>query len=149
MDIVSSTLLHIIIKSRVGLGRQSLNIMTFSGQELTAIIKMAKSMVMADGKIKPAEIAVMTREFMRFGVLQDQVDLLLKASDSIEASQAVALIARMDEERKKYVASYLGVIMASDGDIDDNELALWTLISTLCGLPIMTVMEAINNMKNL
>lgn len=149
MDIVSSTLLHIIIKSRVGLGRQSLNIMTFSGQELTAIIKMAKSMVMADGKIKPAEIAVMTREFMRFGVLQDQVDLLLKASDSIEASQAVALIARMDEERKKYVASYLGVIMASDGDIDDNELALWTLISTLCGLPTMTVMEAINNMKNL
>ena len=133
----------------MGLGRQSLNIMTFSGQELTAIIKMAKSMVMADGKIKPAEIAVMTREFMRFGILQDQVDLLLKASDSIEASQAVALIARMDEERKKYVASYFGVIMASDGDIDDNELALWTLISTLCGLPTMTVMEAINNMKNL
>lgn len=64
----------------MGLGRQSLNIMTFSGQELTAIIKMAKSMVMADGKIKPAEIAVMTREFMRFGILQDQVDLLLKAS---------------------------------------------------------------------
>lgn len=133
----------------MGLGRQSLNIMTFSGQELTAIIKMAKSMVLADGKIEPSEIAVMTREFMRFGVLQDQVDLLLKASDNIEASQAVALIARMDEERKKYVASYLGVIMASDGDIDDNELALWTLISTLCGLPTMTVMDAINNMKDL
>ena len=133
----------------MGLGRQSLNIMTFSGQELTGIIKMAKSMVLADGKIEPSEIAVMTREFMRFGVLQDQVDLLLKASDNIEASQAVALIARMDEERKKYVASYLGVIMASDGDIDDNELALWTLISTLCGLPTMTVMDAINNMKDL
>ena len=133
----------------MGLGRQSLNIMTFSGQELTAIIKMAKSMVLADGKIEPSEIAVMTREFMRFGVLQDQVDLLLKASDNIEASQAVTLIARMDEERKKYVASYLGVIMASDGDIDDNELALWTLISTLCGLPTMTVMDAINNMKDL
>lgn len=133
----------------MGLGRQSLNIMTFSGQELTAIIKIAKSMVLADGKIEPSEIAVMTREFMRFGVLQDQVDLLLKASDNIEASQAVALIARMDEERKKYVASYLGVIMASDGDIDDNELALWTLISTLCGLPTMTVMDAINNMKDL
>lgn len=133
----------------MGLGRQSLNIMTFSGQELTAIIKMAKSMVLADGKIEPSEIAVMTREFMRFGVLQDQVDLLLKASDNIEASQAVALIARMDEERKKYVASYLGVIMASDGDIDDNELALWTLISTLCGLPTMTVIDAINNMKDL
>lgn len=106
-------------------------------------------MVLADGKIESSEIAVMTREFMRFGVPQNQVDILLKASDSIEASQAVALIAGMDEERKKYVASYLGVIMAADGDIDDNELALWTLISTLCGLPTMTVMDAINNMKDL
>ena len=66
----------------MGLGRQSLNIMTFSGQELTAIIKMAKSMVLADGKIEPSEIAVMTREFMRFGVLQDQVDLLRQVRQS-------------------------------------------------------------------
>lgn len=131
------------------LGRQSFNIMTFSEQELTAIIKMANSMVMADGKVEPAEIAVMTKEFMRFGVLPNQVDLLLQASDNIEASQAIALIARMDEERKKYVASYLGVIMASDGDIDDNELALWKLISTLCGLPTMNVIDAINNMTDL
>lgn len=123
--------------------------MIFNGQELVAIIKMAKAMVMADGKIEPSEIAVMTREFMRFGVPQNQVDLLLKASDNIEASQAVALVAGMDEERKKYVASYLGVIMAADGDIDDNELELWTLISTLCGLPTMNVLDAINNMKNL
>ncbi len=123
--------------------------MIFNGQELVAIIKMAKAMVMADGKIEPSEIAVMTREFMRFGVPQNQVDLLLKASDNIEASQAVALVAGMDEERKKYVASYLGVIMAADGDIDDNELALWSLISTLCGLPTMNVLDAINNMKNL
>ena len=123
--------------------------MIFNGQELVAIIKMAKAMVMADGKIEPSEIAVMTRESMRFGVPQNQVDLLLKASDNIEASQAVALVAGMDEERKKYVASYLGVIMAADGDIDDNELALWTLISTLCGLPTMNVLDAINNMENL
>ena len=123
--------------------------MIFNGQELVAIIKMAKAMVMADGKIEPSEIAVMTREFMRFGVPQNQVDLLLKASDNIEASQAVALVAGMDEERKKYVASYLGVIMAADGNIDDNELALWSLISTLCGLPTMNVLDAINNMKNL
>lgn len=133
----------------MGLGRQRINIMTFNGEEMTAIIKMAKAMVMADGKIEPSEIAVMKGEFMRFGVPKNQVDLLLKAADNIEASQAILLIAGMDEERKKYVASYLGVIMAADGDIDDNELALWTLISTLCSLPTMTVMDAINNMESL
>ena len=110
---------------------------------------MAKSMVMADGKINAAEISVISREFQRFGIPEAHVDILLKASDDIEASQAVALIAKMDEERKKYVASYLGVIMASDGNIDKNELTLWTLLSTICGLPTMSIMDAINNMKSL
>lgn len=123
--------------------------MRFNGQEMAAIIKMAKSMVMADGKINAAEISVISREFQRFGIPEAHVDILLKASDDIEASQAVALIAKMDEERKKYVASYLGVIMASDGNIDKNELTLWTLLSTICGLPTMSIMDAINNMKSL
>lgn len=116
---------------------------------MTAIIKIAKLMVMADGKIEPSEIAVMKGEFMRFGVPQNQVKALMEASDRMDANQATVLIAGMDEERKRYVASYLGVIMVSDGDINDNELALWNIVSTLCGLPTMNVLEAINNMKDL
>jgi hypothetical protein len=123
--------------------------MTFNVQEMTAIIKIAKLMVMADGKIEPSEIAVMKGEFMRFGVPQNQVKALMEASDRMDANQATVLIAGMDEERKRYVASYLGVIMVSDGDINDNELALWNIVSTLCGLPTMNVLEAINNMKDL
>ena len=34
-------------------------------------------------------------------------------------------------------------------DIDDKELAVWRLTSTLCGLPSMTIKEAINHIKNL
>lgn len=67
----------------------------------------------------------------------------------MESSLAIALIAGMDDERKKYVASYLGTIMAADGDIDDRELVLWQLVSTLCDLPTMSVGDAISNMKNL
>ena len=123
--------------------------MTFNGKELIAIIKMAKAMVKADGKIEPSELSVMAVELARFGVPENQLKILLKASDNMETSQALVLINEMDEERKKYVASYLGVIMVSDGDVNEQELILWNLVSTLCSLPEMNITEAINNMKNL
>ena len=123
--------------------------MTFNGKELIAIIKMAKAMVKADGKIEPSELSVMAVELARFGVPENQLKTLLKASDNMETSQALVLINEMDEERKKYVASYLGVIMVSDGDVNEQELILWNLVSTLCSLPEMNITEAINNVKNL
>ena len=123
--------------------------MTFNELELTAIIKLANDMVMADGKVAREEVAVMMVELMRFGVPKNKVQTLLENSNSMEPVHAVALVAAMDEERKKYVASYLGAIMASDGDIDDNEMALWRLLSTICALPTMNVKEAVENMANL
>ena len=123
--------------------------MIFNGKELIAIIKMAKAMVEADGKIAPSEVTMMPVEFARFGVPKNQLKILLEASDNMEVSQALVLINEMDEERKKYVASYLGVIMVSDGDVNEKELVLWNLVTTLCSLPEMNITEAINNMKNL
>lgn len=123
--------------------------MTFTGEQLTAIIKMAKAMVMADGRVEKSEIQVMTTELLRFNVPQEHVPHLLTLADKMDASKALAIIANFDDEAKKYVASYLGVIMASDGDIDDREMSLWRLVSTLCGLPMMNVVDAITNMRNL
>ena len=110
---------------------------------------MSKAIVKAYGKIEPSELSVMAVELARFGVPENQLKTLLKASDNMETSQALVLINEMDEERKKYVASYLGVIMVSDGDVNEQELILWNLVSTLCSLPEMNITEAINNMKNL
>ena len=123
--------------------------MQFSGKELTAILKMGRAMVMADGKIDENEIKVMTTELLRFGIPQDHVAMLLKGTDLMEASEALAVLSGLDEERKKYVSSYLGTIMVSDGDIDDKEMALWRLISTLCSFPTMNIVDAVNNMANL
>ncbi|EFC70677.2 hypothetical protein HMPREF0669_01132 (plasmid) [Prevotella sp. oral taxon 299 str. F0039] len=106
-------------------------------------------MVEADGKIEPSEVTMMAVELARFGVPKNQLKILLEASDNMEVSQALVLINEMDEERKKYVASYLGVIMVSDGDVNEQELVLWNLVTTLCSLPEMNITEAINNMKNL
>ena len=61
----------------------------------------------------------------------------------------VGIISNFDYERKEYVSSYLAIIMISDGEIDDKEVALWQLVSLLCGLPEMDVNQAIDNMNNL
>ena len=62
---------------------------------------------------------------------------------------AISMISGFNYERKKYVASYLAVIMIADGDIDDKELALWQMATLLCGLPEMNVKQAVDNMNNL
>lgn len=123
--------------------------MQFSGRELQAILKMANAMVAADGRVDANEVRVMTGELMRFGVPSSHVEKLLQGANVMDGTEALAILATLDDERKKYVSSYLGTIMASDGDIDEKEMALWKLISTLCGFPTMNVVEAINNMANL
>lgn len=123
--------------------------MQFNGRELQAILKMANAMVMADGRIDENEVRVMTTELLRFGVPQDHVKKLLQGANAMSNSDALAILVSLDDERKKYVSSYLGTIMVSDGDIDEKEMALWQLISTLCGFPTMSIKDAVNNMANL
>ncbi len=74
---------------------------------------------------------------------------LTKEAQQMEFNEAIRIISNFDYERKEYVASYLAVIMISDGEIDDKELALWQLATLLCGLPEMDVRQAVDNMNNL
>ncbi|MBO8454665.1 MAG: TerB family tellurite resistance protein [Bacteroidetes bacterium] len=123
--------------------------MTFSGFEFAAIIKMAKAMAFADGKVEKQELSSIVNEMQRFGVNPDDADSLLEASDRMETSDAVSLISKMDLERKQYVAAFLGAIMAVDMEITDSEMAMWSLVSELCKLPTMSVRQALEIMTSL
>lgn len=123
--------------------------MTFSGFEFAAIIKMAKAMAFADGKVEKQELSSIVNEMQRFGVTPDDADSLLEASDRMETSDAVSLISKMDLERKQYVAAFLGAIMAVDMEITDSEMAMWSLVSELCKLPTMSVRQALEIMTSL
>lgn len=123
--------------------------MTFSGFEFAAIIKMAKAMAFADGKVEKQELSSIVNEMQRFGVNPDDADSLLEASDRMETSDAVSLISKMDLERKQYVAAFLGAIMAVDMEITDSEMAMWSLVSELCKLPVMSVRQALEIMTSL
>lgn len=121
--------------------------MTFTGLEMSAVTKLAMIMAAADGKVENSELAYMAVEMARFGV-QD-ADSILNGAKAMDPTIAMAVVEKFDFERKKYVAAYLGVMMASDGKIDDKELAIWKLTSSLCGLPSMNIQDAVNHIKNM
>ena len=123
--------------------------MTFTSLEFTAIAKMAKTMSLADGVIQDQEILITIREFARFGVSSEQVKVLLDNADEMEPVVAIAIISKMTEEEKRYVAAFLGAIIAIDGDINQEELKIWRIVSTFCELPTMSIADAISYMAKL
>ncbi len=123
--------------------------MQFNGEQLSAIYKLAHLMVMADGVVDERELACISAELISFGVTPEQLKPLTAAALTMLPSKAIEIVSNFDAESKKYVASYLGTIMAIDGDIDDREMALWCLISQMCSLPTMSIADAITNMKEL
>ncbi len=123
--------------------------MQFSGEELAAVMKMAIAMVGADGHSDEREMEVITIELTRFGASPGQMLALNRAAQNMDFHKAIEIISNFDDERKKYVASYMAVIMIADGEIDDKELALWQLVTLLCGLPEMDIHQAVDNMNSL
>ena len=105
-------------------------------------------MTLADGKEVEEEDAIQVHETLSFGVDPDDMNKLFALADEMEPSIAIITVAMMNDERKKYVTGYLAAIMAVDGKIDDSELKLWRMISSLAALPVMSVQEAIGYWKN-
>lgn len=115
---------------------------------MAAIIKLAKMMAAADGRLDKAELSMMSKEALRFGITPDDFVSLLKLSDNIKTDELIATVLVMTNTQKRYIAAYLGTMMAIDGDIDDKEMELWQFVSLLFELPTMTVLEAIEYMDN-
>lgn len=120
-----------------------------TGKELTALQHFGAMMASADGRVDDSEYYVLSKELMRFGVTEEQLPVLLNASEKMTHAEALRVISSMNEVQKKYAAAYLGTILGIDGDINDKELALWAMVSTLCGLPKMSVSDAIKYMDSL
>ena len=122
--------------------------LSFSKQEMAAIIQLAGAMGAADGEVHPNELAMMANESNRFGISNEELKSLLDKASTMDGGAAIATIATMTDAQKRYVCAYLGALMAIDGEIDNKEMALWKLVSTLCKLPTMTIKDAITYMAN-
>lgn len=110
--------------------------------QLAAAVKAGKAMAAADGKIDPEELKVIALGLQEFGIVGDETKLILSLADAMEPATMLATLAAMNEDQKKFVCGYLSTIMICDGDIDDAEMKLWQLTSTLARFPTMTIAEA-------
>lgn len=121
----------------------------FSRKELSAVVKLALTMIMADGRFDENEKALLALEMARFGVKEDDFARLLVTADAMDTAETVSVISNLANNEKKYVAAVLGTLMAVDKDIDEAEMKLWQLTSTICKLPTMNIAQAVEFMANL
>lgn len=122
--------------------------MQFNGIQLSAVVRAAKAMIAADGKIDAAEMKLLAQEMASFNIAPREIETCLKLSDSMEPVTMLATLSAMTDEQKKYVSGFLASIMVCDGDIDDNEMKVWQLTSSLMGCPTMTLVDALEFWRN-
>ena len=123
--------------------------MVFTKKELSAIFKMATVIANADGNISQEETALMALELVRFGVKEDESQDIMKEGLKLPPAEACLIISQMTGEEKRYVTAYLGTMICADGKIQDSEMKTWALTSKICGLPTMSIGEALKIITNL
>ena len=124
-------------------------IMIFTNQELAAILRLAHAMANADGKVTQDETDVIVHEMARLGVAPNNAKLIAGIGEQMPYSECCQIVSNMTADEKKYVTAFLGTLICVDGDIDDSEMKLWAFISSMCDLPTMNILEAIQIMTNL
>lgn len=122
--------------------------MKLSREELKAVTCLAMAMVAADEKLEEIEKFILFSQVLVEVGDVEKVEEILEESKDLELTTAIDMVKKLSYTQKHYVAAYLGFLMASDGDIDKREMALWQLLSIVCELPTMSVDDAINFMTN-
>lgn len=98
---------------------------------------------MADGKNDPKEFIFNRAVFNVIKVENSDIE----AASELSLIDAAAVIVGMTETEKEFVSAYLGAIIIADGHIDAQELALWRLLTMLCGFPPMNISDATQKLQ--
>lgn len=122
--------------------------MQFNRLQFVALIKVGKMMSLADGVVQRSEVKTMCDVVASFGVSNSDFESMLSSADDMEPAIAISIITTMNESQKRYICAFLGAIIAIDGDVDDKEMALWGLLTALCDLPKMSILQALAIMND-
>ena len=119
----------------------------FTLDEKYAIYKVAKMMAEADGVVLHKELEGIAEGMSSLGLVGEAYDNAIVAGEKMAAINALSKIEAMEEEKKKFVSSFLGNLIAIDGDVADAEMALWAFIIKVADLPKMNIRQALDIFK--
>jgi len=127
--------------------------MLFNKRQLAAILNIAHGMAEIDGKVEMIESEVIYAEMTnRFGLEhEDLLSLSEIAIIDMDPHTAMNIVAEMTPFQKQYVQALLVFVMASDGIIDEREMAMLKVITMVSGLPPINmndIRKAVNAFRN-
>ena len=127
--------------------------MMFNKRELAAILNIAQGMAEIDGKVERIESEVIYSEMTsRFGLEHDELMSLSEiAVIDMDPHTAMNIVAEMTTLQKQYVQALLVFVMASDGNIDEREMAMLKVVTMVSGLPPINMNDiriAVNAFRN-
>lgn len=123
--------------------------LSFTLEERRSVYCIAKAMILADNKVDNNEMKALVGEFIRLGSTPEELQQIEANDNKLNPTDAIATIAEFNPEQKRYVSAMLLTMMIVDGDIDESENKLLCFVSTLCGLPNVSVDEAFKYMSSL
>lgn len=127
--------------------------MLFNKRQLAAILNIAHGMAEIDGKVEMIESEVIYAEMTnRFGLEHEELLSLSEiAIIDMDPHTAMNIVAEMTPFQKQYVQALLVFVMASDGIIDEREMAMLKVITMVSGLPPINMNDirtAVNAFRN-
>ena len=121
--------------------------MTLLGIELSAIANLAVRMAHVDGHMDASEIDVIANGFKYFNVPQEQAKPLILMAMAANEEDAITIVSAMPNEHKAFIAAWLVAVVIADGVIDEREQKLLNYYSRRCGLPSLTIEQALEKVK--
>ena len=110
--------------------------MTVTLETLAAVFRIAKELIIADGKMTDEEAGYLYDFFRIFPELESEgLDLLMTEGDKMSAKKAASLIKEQDEESRQEISNLFANILYADGDPTGEEETEYSWIMDNCGLP--------------
>ncbi len=121
--------------------------MKLTGNELAALMYVAREVINVDGDVAEQEVKVFTAAFCKFGLTSEEVDTLNKVSRNYEPEKAVSILSNLGPQQKVFASALFTLLVAADGQLPDRELQLYTNLLKVCDLPYLTIDQALEVIK--
>lgn len=114
----------------------------FTYSQRVAVFSLARMIAYADGTMHNDEFRYACTVFKKIGMDEEEFVTLSTNDTKLSSGSISQTIRAMSSEQRKFIAAFLMVMTAVDGDISQMELVGYVAIATECNLPDLDFDEA-------